>query len=206
MNEPMPSATVIRRRRLQLLLVAAFFFGPLALAFVMYYGGAAWIPHHRVEHGTLIEPPRTLPLVSLPTPSGAPTAADFLRHKWSLIHAVRGTCDDHCLAVLTDLGAVRLALHRDAERVQVVVLADRACCADLSSSVPAHALAVALADGEEAAALRQGLGLDKAGSDAAETIYLVDPNGNFFMTYGSGYTKKGILADLEKLLRLSHIG
>jgi hypothetical protein len=37
-------------------------------------------------------------------------------------------------------------------------------------------------------------------------IYLVDPLGNLMMSYGSRSEAKGILSDLKKLLKLSHIG
>jgi hypothetical protein len=101
---------------------------------------------------------------------------------------------------------VRLALHRDAERVQVVLLANQDCCADIASAVPASALLVAVADPVASAELRRQLDLDSTPADTGLTIYLIDPNGNFFMTYREGTPKKGILSDLEKLLRLSHIG
>jgi hypothetical protein len=85
MNDvPAAGPALVRRRRLQLVAIALVFAGPLALAFWLYYGGGALLPHARVNRGVLVDPVRPLPAAVLPTPAGAPTAADFLRGKWSL--------------------------------------------------------------------------------------------------------------------------
>jgi cytochrome oxidase Cu insertion factor (SCO1/SenC/PrrC family) len=41
---------------------------------------------------------------------------------------------------------------------------------------------------------------------AAGRIYLVDPLGNLLLSYAPSAPDKALLADLKKLLRLSHIG
>ena len=41
---------------------------------------------------------------------------------------------------------------------------------------------------------------------AAGRVYLVDPLGNLMMSYPRGGPDKALLADIKKLLRLSHIG
>jgi hypothetical protein len=65
-----------RRQRRTLIGLGLMFFLPLALAFCMYYGGN-WHPGGRVNAGDLIEPPRPLPALALPTlamPAPAPHA------------------------------------------------------------------------------------------------------------------------------------
>jgi len=37
-------------------------------------------------------------------------------------------------------------------------------------------------------------------------IYLIDPLGNLMMSYSPRSEPKGILSDMKKLLKLSHIG
>jgi hypothetical protein len=39
-----------------------------------------------------------------------------------------------------------------------------------------------------------------------QALYLVDPNGNWLMTYAAGADSPGILADIKRLLSLSNIG
>jgi len=47
---------------------------------------------------------------------------------------------------------------------------------------------------------------DGAAPDAAGRSYLVDPLGNLMMSYPADAAPKGMLKDLKRLLRLSHIG
>jgi hypothetical protein len=41
---------------------------------------------------------------------------------------------------------------------------------------------------------------------AADRVYLIDPLGNLMMCYSVDARPKGMLEDLKKLLRLSHVG
>ena len=63
------------RSRLVLLLLAALFLGPLSLSFALYYGWH-WRPAGQTNHGTLIQPPQSLPTTG---------SAAVLRGKWSLV-------------------------------------------------------------------------------------------------------------------------
>ena len=76
--------------RRQLWLVVAMFFVPLGIAFLMYYGNVGWRPEGSTNKGELIDPARPLPEVALMTPSGTPTAPDFLRGKWSIVFVGAG--------------------------------------------------------------------------------------------------------------------
>src|SRR4029077_13871916 len=59
------SAGSLRARNLRTLAaLAGVFLLPLLLAFFTYYG-TAWRPAGRVNHGTLLSPPRPLPAVPL---------------------------------------------------------------------------------------------------------------------------------------------
>jgi hypothetical protein len=44
------------------------------------------------------------------------------------------------------------------------------------------------------------------GPAAADRVYLIDPLGNLMMWYAADARPKGMLEDLKKLLRLSHVG
>ena len=50
--------------------------------------------------------------------------------------------------------------------------------------------------------------LEHAGHNpgAADRVYLIDPLGNLMMCYAVDARPKGMLEDLKKLLRLSHVG
>ena len=70
---------------------------------------------------------------------------------------------------------------------------------------PDPALTVARLDGPTGAAIDaafKGSGTQAGPRD----VYVVDPLGNLVMRFPSGSDRKGLIKDLDKLLRLSHIG
>jgi cytochrome oxidase Cu insertion factor (SCO1/SenC/PrrC family) len=190
-----------RSGRRQLLLVASIFFVPLAAAVALYFS-ASWRPPVGVQHGELIDPPRPLPEIAFTRPDGGTTAADVLRGRWFLVIPIEGACNERCLATLADLRQLRLALDKDAPRVQRVLLHDGRCC-EAGSPAMAPDLLVLGAAGPEGDALRA---LFPPATDGDNGIYIVDPHGNLMMSYPATGAARGLLKDLERLLRLSSIG
>jgi cytochrome oxidase Cu insertion factor (SCO1/SenC/PrrC family) len=207
MNDGRPPApALVRRRRLQLVALALVFALPLALAFFLYYGGGALLPHARVNRGELLDPVRPLPAVTLATPAGEPTGADFLRGKWSVVVVVGEHCDARCSQRLGELRKVRVALERDGSRMRRVLLGRPGCCTAAELGPPQADLAVAWLEGAAGARLLGEFPGDGAPVEDSGRVYLVDPLGNLLLSYPPGADLKDLLKDLEKLLRLSHIG
>jgi cytochrome oxidase Cu insertion factor (SCO1/SenC/PrrC family) len=217
MNER--NAHDIRQRRL-LIGLALLFFAPLGMSFYLYYGRGAWHPGGRVNTGDLIDPPRPLPSLALPLQSSGETAPDFLRRKWSLLYVEQGPCAERCRTSLYETRQVRLALDRDMDRVQRVFIADEYCCdfqtlheqhPDLLAIrlTPASAPLLKLLPGRNAvsgAGLGAGRGAGAGAGANAQRIYVIDPQGNVMMSYAPDAKPKGMLEDMKRLLRLSHIG
>src|SRR5262245_60478715 len=110
-------------------LLGLLFFAPLAVAFLMYYGGGpAWRPAGHTNHGVLIQPPRPLPSVVLLNAEDQQLEADFLHGKWTLAYIGDGACDARCRTALVAMRQVRLALNKDATRVQRVFFVPHGCC------------------------------------------------------------------------------
>jgi hypothetical protein len=194
------NASPPRRSRRQLVLLAVIFFAPLALSFYLYYGHSGLQPGGRVNHGELVLPVRTLPQESLARLGGGETGAGFLQQKWTFLYAAAGTCDSdsECRRRLYDTRQVRAALGRDMGRVQRVFIAPAGCCDSgfLASEHPDLVTVPAAAATQLVAALPHGAG----------DIYIVDPLGNLMMAYDAGAPPKGLLEDMKRLLKLSHIG
>jgi hypothetical protein len=207
-----PAVIRDRRQRRYLIALALLFFAPLGLAFYLYYGPVGWRPAGRVNHGELIDPPRPLPALALPLLAADPVAAgsvatarstdpDFLKRKWTLLYWGPGTCPRRCRTTLYNTRQVRTALNRDQGRVQRVYIAEGACC-DMQFLRTEHPDLITGA----AASLALLLEPDGVSPVVAARIYLVDPLGNLMLSYAPDANPKGMLDDLKRLLRLSHVG
>ncbi len=200
-------APELRRRNLRTILaLAALFFVPLAASFWLYYG-SDWRPGGRTNHGELIDPARPLPAATLPVitenvdPAARPRS-DLFQGRWSLVYVAPGPCQDACRRALYVMRQTRLALNNDMTRVQRVWLVTGACCEHAFLAQQHPGLLLADASGPPAAPL-----LARFPAEARSTsVFVVDPLGNLMMRYDIQHNPRGLLDDLRKLLRLSHIG
>jgi hypothetical protein len=183
--------------------LAALFVLPLALAFYTYYG-TSWRPAGRVNHGSLITPPRPVPAFALPRvpPGGGAATEGALRGVWTLLYVGDGACDEDCRRALLVMRQTRLALNTDMTRVRRVFLATGSCCAAGLAAQPDPGLVVLDATGPAAA----GLLAVFPGEARARSLFVVDPLGYLMMSYDARTDPRGLLTDLQKLLRLSQIG
>lgn len=195
------------RSRSQIWVLLAVFFAPLVIAFVLYYGLEGWRPSGQTNHGELVQPPQPLPESDLPSGTAQPLSASVFKGKWTLVYIGAGDCDARCREALTLIRQTRLALNDDLPRVQRAFLVTQACC-DQDYLETEHAgLLLGSLEGEAGAAFRETF--QKAISQPIETagrIYIVDPLGNLMMSYPRESEPKGLLNDMKKLLKLSHIG
>ena len=196
MNSPggIPDARALLRSRLVLLLLAALFLGPLSLSFALYYGWH-WRPAGQPNHGTLIQPPQSLPTTG---------SAAVLRGKWSLVYVGAGDCNADCRATLYFMRQTYLGLAQLMPRAQQVFLVTSSCCdaAYLEREDPALITVNLDSPGDSQVAALLAL----FPADRATTVFIVDPKGNLMMRYDAHAVPKGLHEDLQKLLNLSHIG
>jgi hypothetical protein len=191
-----PSDDATRRGRRQFLLIASLFIVPLLTAIVLYRS-VDWRPVVNAQ-GTLIDPPRTLAAAGLVLADGSTARSDALEGRWSIIRPVAGGCGDRETALLAELARVRLALDKDAARVRRIVVHDGGC-AGLERASEGSDLRVFSAGAEYLAQFPPAV-------DGAPGIYIADPHGNLMMSYPASGSARGLLKDLERLLRLSSIG
>jgi hypothetical protein len=192
MNTPdsLAAARQLRARNLRTLAaLAVLFLLPLAMAFFAYYA-TSWRPMGHVNHGVLITPARALTMTS-----------QFSGH-WSLVYVGDGVCGEECHHALTVMRQTRLGLNNDMTRVERVFLATANCCARDFLAREHPGLQVLDARDAAAAALVR----EFPDEGRANCVYIVDPLGNLMMSYDARQNPHGLLEDLKKLLRLSHIG
>ena len=198
-------ASTPNRRSLWLLI--GLFFAPLLAAFILYYGIDGWRPSGSTNHGDLVTPARPLPEVAVPLAQGGTSDARLLHGKWTLVYIGDGQCDTRCREALTLIRQTRLALGDDMSRVQRVFLATAQCC-DRPYLEKEHDGLVTLR-GDDVAGKQLLEVFPVTGETPVQhsgRIYIVDPLGNLMMSYPPTAAPRGLLDDLKKLLRLSHIG
>ena len=169
---------------------------PTVAAWFAYF---VWQPQSRTNYGELIDP-RPLPDPELRLLDGRPFHLAELRGRWVLLQVDSGVCGEACRRKLVYMRQARLALGKDAERVERVWLLD-------DSAVPAPAL---LHEHEglraarvPSASLFRELRLPE---NAAGSIFLIDPRGNLMLRFPGDPDARRMLRDLARLLRASRIG
>lgn len=192
----------LRKRNLRTIaLLAAIFFLPLIASFAMYYGGS-WRPAASTAHGELYHPARPLPKAELRHADGSVAAIDVFADKWTLVYVGHGACDKDCRDSLYFMRQTRLSLNNEMTRVSRLFLATGECCNN-EFLEKEHAGLVAIdATGPNASELVAAFPI----AERAHSLYIVDPLGNLVMRYDARDTPRGLLDDLKKLLKLSHIG
>jgi hypothetical protein len=173
--------------------ILAFCAAPTVAAWLAYF---VWQPQSRTNYGELIEP-RPLPDSELRLLDGRPFRLSQLRGKWVLLQIDSAACGDACRKKLVYMRQARLALGRDADRVERVWLIDDAAAPDPALLREHDGLTVARAP-------REAL-IDPFPSAMAH-IYLVDPLGSVMLRFPGDPDGRRMLRDLARLLRVSRVG
>lgn len=203
-----PQAAKLRRSRLTLVLLGALFIGPLIAAWVLYSNGMR--PTLTTNYGQLVQPTLPLPKFELRDRQGQPLP-ELLTGYWSLVQLGKATCDTACSERLVLGRQVRLALGAagvSKERLQLVYIVPDAAAvtAAVAQLGEAHKILHLVADAGATGQRAE----DVFKPTDPEALYLVDPNGNWLITYkdeaDADKLQRGLLSDLKKLLRLSSIG
>lgn len=179
-----------RQSRRMMLLLTILFVLPLAVAFLMW--GMGWRPSGSSNHGQLLEPFRQLPQFT-----------ESLRGKWALAYVGDGACNEDCRQALVFARQTRLSLAQDTARVNWVLLATEHCCDRAYLDAEHHGIQVLDAsDAGKRAALLAVL----PATELAHSLFVIDPLGNIVLRYDVRESPRGLLDDMKKLLKLSHIG
>jgi hypothetical protein len=189
------------RGRRNFLLMAALFLVPLAVVFALYYGGI-WSPSGSSAKGELIHPARPLEVAGLRHADGKLAGIEAFQGKWSLIYIGDGACDEACRTALTYSRQTWVALGKDMDRAQRVLLSTSNCCDQQYLGAEQPGLVTLDASAGEAQAF-----LAQFPGERTHSLFIVDPLGNLMMRHDARQViNKDLLSDLKKLLKLSHIG
>ena len=192
-SDPAPKSA-----RRMLLLLAAIFFLPFIVGTGLFWSG--WRPQKFANHGQLLQPPLVLPESGLSDIEGNALPTSRLRGKWLLVKLGHEPCRTACGDELQQMQQVHIALNKEQSRVQRVFIASDASqsLADLHGRFPD--LQLARLDSTDS-----GKNWPRVFTGSGSELYLVDPLGNVIMRYDDPPDMRGVLKDLERLLKYSWI-
>ncbi len=207
MTETPPSRA---RSRTVLVTVLLVFAAPVILAWLVYFAFPEYRPASTMNHGQLVEPVRPLPDFSFTDLEGRPLDRAWLRGKWTWVYLATGPCNKACVEQLYKIRQVRLTQGKNIDRLQRLFLWDAGTAgadekAELAGHFPGLRI-LALPAGEQATALLRTFSLDQAEPLSAGRVYLVDPLGNLMMSYEADADPRGLIKDIERLLKYSGLG
>ena len=189
----------INARQLQIIAIAALFLAPVFVAWFLF-SGRADTQSSAGAHGLLADPPIELGDIDLPE-GGDAGAEARLTGRWTFLYLHQGDCGPPCEDALVLMRQVRLALGKDASRVQRVFVpeftqldGDR-----LAQAFPGMVVLPAETPG------RSEL-IERIGARQPGEVVLIDPLGNLVLSYPPGLDPDGLFRDAKHLLRLSKIG
>ena len=181
--------------RAKLLALAALFLAPIAASLFAYQ---FLRPEPTANYGELLLPPDTIATHPLARVDGSAFRFAELKDRWILVASDSGACAGECAAKVHAMRQVRLALGRNASRVVRVFVVDDLAAPDAAAFTPVEDLVIALTP--------RGLMLPPGAANDRAHIYLVDPRGNVMMRWPANPQFRGMLKDLERLMKASQIG
>jgi cytochrome oxidase Cu insertion factor (SCO1/SenC/PrrC family) len=190
--------------------LALLFLSPVLVAWIMHISGeGGWRPQGTTNHGLLIQPPRPLTLPhDLASRQGEPIGKDFLHGKWTLLYLARAECNASCRDSLYYMRQVRLAQGENLRRVQRLFLSGTpASPGELQAALQEYPdMTAAVLSREQLQGLEPRFAIDAVAPLDAARIYLVDPLGNLMMYYPADGDPRGMIKDLQRLLKYSRVG
>lgn len=182
-------------------LLAAVFLLPFIVGTGLYWSG--WRPKSFVNHGELVQPPRTLPESGLRHADGRAFPLSELRGKWLLVLSVEGPCSASCQEYLQRMQNVHQALNKERSHLQRVLISKHvADAAALQERFPHLMVGLVQQDVQNRANAKAWQG---ALNDMQMEIHIVDPLGKVMMRYADPGDMRGVFKDLERLLKFSWI-
>jgi len=193
--------------RTALILVAAIFIVSPIVAWLFHIGvfQAPTEPGSGKNHGELVHPARPLEGLELRTDSNEAVSIDNFLGLWTMLQYAASPCVDDCMKNIYKMRQIRLALGKDAHRVQRAVVAESTTDMRQLMQDNPGTLLFRLTPQSQSLLTRFPGYIEGDISSIGERIYIIDPLGNLMMKYEKDADPSGVLKDLRQLLKATWI-
>jgi hypothetical protein len=186
------------RRYLPLYVLMAITIVPIAAAYISYYFAP---PAGRTNYGTLLEPQRPVPALSLTNLDGTRFDLRQLAGNWVFVMVDSGQCDKPCANKLLMMRQQRAMTGKDQNRIERVwLITDREPLPIMlmREYEGTHFVRAPLQE------LRDFMVLpDAPGAQLQDHIWLIDPRSNLMLRWPKNPEINGVKRDLARLLKIS---
>ena len=207
---------VVRKNRMTLILTVLAFALPALLAYLAHATGF-WQSRGTINQGVLVTPPVDFDSLTITTGNGTEPTAFNREKQWWIAYLVPATCDAACRNSLLEMRQTQTATGPYQKRVSTLLIEHE------NSDPTAAKWAAENAPEMQTARVPQSEWQEHVGSASLQNnpeaisnagqLYLIDPMGAIFMTYpGQSDAQaaikqgKGMLKDLQRVLKLSKVG
>lgn len=198
------------RGRWILLFLVALFVIPMVAAWSLYTHQPSWLTAKTINSGYLVQPPLDFTQFKFHHLDGSAFNPADLNRKWLMVYIAPEPCDNTCQHNLYNIRQVWIALGKDEDRMQRLLITYPYLSQVKANLIPRFN--------------REFPGMYYAKTSLPEiqrfftknlpntiapqqgALYLVDPHSNLMMAYPVNFVPKGLLKDLTRLLNTSEIG
>ena len=164
----------------------------------------------QTNHGTLISPVRQFQDIAFSKLDGSDFKLSSMHGKWIMISIGSASCQQSCQENLYKMRQIRKATPEGFARItRVFFLTEQTGMESFNTLLKAyHGMEVItpIENDTNNTYTKFLQGFSVAGEKVEDGIYIIDPLGNYMMAYPPNAEAKGILKDMERLLKISQIG
>jgi cytochrome oxidase Cu insertion factor (SCO1/SenC/PrrC family) len=194
-----------------LIILAVIFIGPMIAAWSLYTDrGNSFLLGETINYGQLVQPPLDFTQFKFRHLDNSAFTTDELADTWWMVYITPGPCNNVCQKNLYKMRQVWIALGKDQDRVQRLLitfpytaLVKVNSISQLQKEYPGMQYGKTTLT--EVKDLFANVTLQKI-TPQQGALYLVDPHGNLMMAYAPDADPEGLLKDLTRLLNTSQIG
>lgn len=195
------------KSRIGMILVIAVFVASPITAWLVYTGviGYEHEPGQGKNYGELVHPARPLDNFELANEKGERVTNKLFDGQWTLLEITGATCVDNCRKNIYKMRQVRLALGKDAYRVQRMILTSAPDNLTTIMSDNPGTLLFSIIEATSPMLRKFPDYIEGDISSVSGRIYIVDPLGNLMMKYPEDADPSKLLKDVRQLLKATWI-